>query len=589
MAGSSTRELSREAGGHTLAAMASVTFDLGQVPYSRRGSYLCISRFGDGGLYLRSVRGGLDHRQAFRIELLKDGNPVPADATAAPDGVTLTGAGVRAELVFASCARLRFRVEGGGLRLTVPEVRVGWKNVYAEPDAAGRWQVNHSPLESRYMLVPVRGELAMDTPWALSRPERVVAEFRPQDGVAEGAVDEWFSTWESVPDRSVADCRAWLAEEFGNWLNGTLGAPREFSDARALAAYVNWSAIVNPSGHLKRPAMFMSKNWMTNVWSWDHCFNAMAIAAQDPELAWDQFMVMFDQQDEYGCIPDSLNDRTMAWTWCKPPIHGWTLLELMKEPRLAERDRLKEAWRRLVPWTKWWIDHRDADGDGACDYHHGNDSGWDNSTVFDGGCPVEGADLTGFLVIQAAALAEVADRLRLRDEAGEWRRESERLTRVLMTHHWRGNRFVSPRSGDHAIAEGDSLIDFLPLLMGPLLPADASKALVAGLKEPDRFVTDWGCATESPKSRFYESDGYWRGPIWAPPMMMLVEGLDRVGEGALARDLAGKFCAAFARSGAAENFDAITGAGLRDRAYTWTSSVFLLLANRYLSAGARKV
>ena len=31
-------------------------------------------------------------------------------------------------------------------------------------------------------------------------------------------------------------------------------------------------------------------------------------------------------------------------------------------------------------------------------------------------------------------------------------------------------------------------------------------------------------------------------------------------------------------SGFAENFDAGTGAGLRDRAYTWTAAVYLLFA-----------
>src|SRR5512140_1255592 len=128
-------------------------------------------------------------------------------------------------------------------------------------------------------------------------------------------------------------------------------------------------------------------------------------------------MVMFDHQDEHGAIADSLSDRTMAWSWSKPPIHGWTLLELMKQPALAETRRLREAYGRLVAWTRWWLEHRDADGDGACDYHHGNDSGWDNATVFDGGCPLEGADLTAFLVAQAGALAEVAGRLELDGEA----------------------------------------------------------------------------------------------------------------------------------------------------------------------------
>ena len=45
--------------------------------------------------------------------------------------------------------------------------------------------------------------------------------------------------------------------------------------------------------------MYMSKNWMTNVWSWDHCFNAMALCRDHPSLAWDQWMIMADFQDGY--------------------------------------------------------------------------------------------------------------------------------------------------------------------------------------------------------------------------------------------------------------------------------------------------
>ena len=41
-------------------------------------------------------------------------------------------------------------------------------------------------------------------------------------------------------------------------------------------------------------------------------------------------------------------------------------------------------------------------------------------------------------------------------------------------------------------------------------------------------------------------------------------------------------CRNVSRSGCAENFDALTGAGLRDRAYTWTASVMLVMAHEYL-------
>ena len=35
------------------------------------------------------------------------------------------------------------------------------------------------------------------------------------------------------------------------------------------------------------------------------------------------------------------------------------------------------------------------------------------------------------------------------------------------------------------------------------------------------------------------------------------------------------------KSGFAECFDALTGAGQRDRAYTWTASIFFLLASEF--------
>ncbi len=38
------------------------------------------------------------------------------------------------------------------------------------------------------------------------------------------------------------------------------------------------------------------------------------------------------------------------------------------------------------------------------------------------------------------------------------------------------------------------------------------------------------------------------------------------------------FCRLCETSGMAENFDALTGAGLRDRAFAWTSAVYLHLA-----------
>ena len=54
------------------------------------------------------------------------------------------------------------------------------------------------------------------------------------------------------------------------------------------------------------------------------------------------------------------------------------------------------------------------------------------------------------------------------------------------------------------------------------------------------------------------------------------------------RHVALRFCRLCDKSGFAECFDALTGAGQRDRAYTWTASIFLLLASDFLAPAADK-
>jgi glycogen debranching enzyme len=109
---------------------------------------------------------------------------------------------------------------------------------------------------------------------------------------------------------------------------------------------------------------------------------------------------------------------------------------------------------------------------------------------------------------------------------------------------------------------------------------------VSDLSPSGPFLTSYGLATQAPSSLQYEPDGYWRGPIWAPPTYLVFSGLLDAGETALARTVAEHFCDMCApQAGMYENYDALTGRGLRDPAYTWTASVFLLLAE-WLAQGA---
>ncbi len=181
------------------------------------------------------------------------------------------------------------------------------------------------------MLGPLKGEVAPQIAWSGLQATDLTFDLLPAGSLGEWWVDEYTATWTDTPRvKSYAAAQAAVDAEFAAWAAGcrrmvgfqsaeSLGAAVDF------AAYVTWSCVVAPAGHLRRPAMYMSKNAMASIWSWDNCFNALALARHAPALAWDQLMVMLDLQDPSGVVPDLANDRFVSWSFCKPPIYGWAL------------------------------------------------------------------------------------------------------------------------------------------------------------------------------------------------------------------------------------------------------------------------
>jgi putative isomerase len=564
--------------------------DLCSVPFSRSGAYIAFSILGESGkwpsgLYLRSVHGGIppvrrDGRVAL-VEVIKNGRALPFETRMNPAELVLHTALGDLSICISEPWLIRVHGDGVGLRLTFD----GKSGDYAIDTGGGRWQVNTPQIIVQYVLSPLVGNWQVKSLWNGIGADEVVAELKTGSGsgVCEGAIEEITSGWhQRIYDESFDDCVALVEEDFQDFLDSVPELPKEYEKTRRLAAYINWSSFVEPVGHFLRQTMIMSKNWMNNVWSWDHCFNAMGLIYKKPVMAWDQLMTLFDQQDEFGALPDFYNDRGMLWNYCKPPIHGWALNWMMQRSGFFRPDQVRQIYGPLARWTEWWFRFRDDDKDGIPQYHHGNDSGWDNATPFLAGVPLESPDLCAYLVLQMETLARLAASLNNQEEAESWQRRSEELLQNMLAHFWQGDHFVAMRSGDHLVGDRESLLLYLPLILGKRLPTDVRRELIQGLSRPGRFITPYGLATESPESLDYQTDGYWRGPIWAPSTMIIIEGLAACGEFDLARNLARKFCDLCATNGFAENFDALSGAGLRDRAYTWTASVFLVLGHEYL-------
>jgi glycogen debranching enzyme len=559
-----------------------ISFDVAKVPFSRYGSYFGFSHLAQGwlgeGLYLRSLHRGV-RAEVLRVDLIRDGKTLSFREHATPEVLRLEADEGFVEICISEPYLIRLHGHGVGIRFSKPPDAAG----FAFPRDRTRWEFNSAQQDIRFMLTAMQGNIQAKSDWDGTATKTVLLEFDPSDPAHDfdGAIEEFRSGWhERNYDGSFEDAAAGVRREYQQWLAGMPTVPDEFQSAANLAAYVDWAAVVGREGHLTRPAMLMSKNWMYAVWSWDHCFNAMALIEAQPGIAWDQYMLMFDQQSPDGALPDSLTDRELYWAYSKPPIHGWVLTWLMNHSNSINHERLAEAYPHLVRWTNWYFQFRDDDHDGLPQYDHGNDSGWDNSTVFRSGPVIETPDLASDLVLQMEALSNIAHRLGREPEAEEWKTRADGLLKKIIASYWRSDHFVALRSFDHSVIESDSLLLYIPIMLGKQLPDSVRQKMIADLKQPGQFLTSNGLATERVGSPYYESDGYWRGPIWAPSTMMIVDGLESSGEREFARELKLRYCRMAVKSGFSENFDAVSGRGLRDPAYTWSSSVFLILAHQ---------
>ncbi len=345
-----------------------------------------------------------------------------------------------------------------------------------------------------------------------------------------------------------------------------------------LALYTLWSATVRHGGNYAYDAVIMAKKFMCAVWAWDHCFNAMALTYVHPQSGLEQFLLPFAFQANTGQVPDCFGrDGILPFGGTKPPIHGWCFSKMM-DIRDWDDATLRKVYDHLVSWTDWWFVYRDLDENGLPDYPIALDSGWDNSSLLEHGFYLESADLASFLVLQMHAMARIARVLGDESAAKQWEIKAKELLNRMISLLWTGEYFTVRRSGGDIIAQPPtSMLSVMPLVLGDLLDKDIYDKLKEQLCT--RFLTAHGPATEAYAGPLYEADGYWAGPIWAPTTYLLIDGLRRGGDSELADEISRRFCDCIQHiaKGNYENFDALTGEGLRAPGYSWTAAVNLQL------------
>lgn len=561
---------------------SALALDLTGVPFSRYGSYFAFSiDRNTQQLLLRDVHGGDEAPSTlFVMELLKGGQPVNYDLAVTETRLRLVHQhhpSEFAELCISDEDIVRGKINGVALRLTAVKTRYD----SLMPYGSKQWEYHVYSKEIKLMISLLHGEANILAPWKMVGNETIELTLNTNEAECEFAIESYKTVWPKKEYDEYEQACARVDRHYKQWLGQMPEVEERYEPSRRLAAYITWSCVVHPEGQLTNYAMYMSKNWMFNIWSWDNCFNAMMLSSKDPELAMAQLNVFMEHQDDSGIYADFINDKFVSFNCCKPPIHAWAYANMRKRHAFFnDKAVVARVYDSLARATNYWLRYRRTDDLKLPVYHHGNDSGWDNASIFHDGIPVEAPDLTAHLIRQMDILSSMAEELQLEAEALAWKNRSNELFELLMERLYMNGSFVARYAPEDRIIEHqDSLILMLPLVIAYRLPREIADQLVQHLVE--RFESNYGLCTESHASSLYKENGYWLGPIWAPVTYLFIDALQNNGYNEFATRLASKFMELTLVGGMAENFDPISGKGLVDPAFTWTSSVFLLLAEQF--------
>lgn len=339
--------------------------------------------------------------------------------------------------------------------------------------------------------------------------------------------------------------------------------------------YILWSGFVHAKGNLKYDACYMSMNIMTNIWSWDNCFVSLGLAKEQPKRAYEQFMSFAHVQSEEGNFPDFMNPDYVSYDFTKPPIQGVLYLELLNlNPNyFGETSRLKEVYSSCQKLLNYWLDYRIFNNTHKLPFNtHGNDTGLDNATIFDQTVTVRSPDLIVYLVKLLELVGFIEQKLNMNQ--GDYEPLETKLLDELCNRMFDGRKYVSYDVFTNQVnSDSMSIIEIIPLIIYDKLPKVQQQKL---LENVENFLTEYGLASEAPSSKYYKSDGYWRGPIWAPTTCLCYLGLknNNLDQGQIVKTQYIKMCEQY---GFAENFNALTGVGLSDKAFAWTSAVYKYL------------
>ena len=350
-----------------------IHFNIQKIPFSYRGSYFVVSDIDSlpswaikepaKGIFIRNVSRRNWYEKMIQVEVMDGDELLQSEVIATPEKLTLQTPKGSVEFCYENASILRIRAHGIKLRLSDR----GSSFIISMNDHQLRMM--NGPNGFLWMMTALKGTVISsgDTTDKIRTNEldHFQMNISPDaNDTIEVALEEFLSEWSpKAYSWSFDACVEKSKAIFQRWLSAFPAVDKRYKQAQDLAAYQDWSALVAPREVMTTEGMLMSKNWMNEIWSWDHCFNAIALCKSHPDIAWEQMMCIFRHQNKIGSLPDSYDDERELWGIVKTPIHGWALKQMMAAG-IVNKKRMEEVYPKLSAWTNFWFRYRDPDGNG---------------------------------------------------------------------------------------------------------------------------------------------------------------------------------------------------------------------------------
>lgn len=375
-------------------------------------------------------------------------------------------------------------------------------------------------------------------------------------------------------ESAVSASTDWLARALDKFSFD--GVPKQYRLHYARAVYQLLCNTKTPRGQISRNATFPSRGSYCSHWLWDSCFVSRGVGQFNERLAEDFLVALCENQEDDGKIP-----QFICTTWnrpgaSQPPLIAWAAWHLYE--RFGNKELLRDVYGPVSRNVEWWFAKRDDDRDGLVEYLDGLESGWDNSPRFDDG-RIAGVDLNSYLNREMRLLAKMAPILAKDHETAGWDRRADEHEKLIYS------RLFDPEDRlfyDRLVAE-DRLhkvltpASFAPLWCEIKLPSGLAAEMMAKyLTNPKHFfgARPFPCVAYS--DRHYDSEQFWRGPVWPNIAWIMTEVLRMHGFEREHKESVRRLLDMMTRSeDLSELYSSSTGRPLGAAGYGWTCAVFV--------------